>query len=41
MAKQEKFTLTLDFEVEKAKLREVGNILGKDMEKGLRGTKTL
>lgn len=41
MAKQEKFTLTLDFEVEKAKLKEVGNILGKDMEKGLRGTKTL
>ena len=41
MAKNEKITLTLDFNVERAKLQEVGSVLGKDMEKGLRGTKTL
>ncbi len=41
MAKNEKITLTLDFNVERAKLQEVGNLLGRDVEKGLRGTKTI
>lgn len=41
MAKNEKITLTLDFNVERAKLQEVGNLLGKDVEKGLRGTRTI
>lgn len=40
-ARQEKFTLTLDFNVERSKLQEISSMLGKDLEKGLRGTKTI
>lgn len=39
-AKQEKFTLTLDFNVERGKLQEISNMLGKDLGKGLHGSKT-
>ncbi len=42
MARRETtLTLTLDFEVEKQKLQEVGNLLGRSVEKNLHGEKTL
>lgn len=41
MSKQGNITLNLDFNVEKAKLQEVGAILGKDLEKGVKGSKSL
>lgn len=40
MAKQEKITLTLDFDVERAKLQGIGDMLSKDLSKGLKGDKT-
>ncbi len=39
-ARKEKITLTLDFNVERGKIKEIGELLNKDLEKGLRGTKT-
>lgn len=39
MAKNQKITLTLDFEVEKGKLQEVSNLISKDLGKGLKGNR--
>lgn len=38
MAKQQRITLTLDFEVERAKLQQISSLLGTNIEKGLKGT---
>ena len=40
-AKQDRITLTLDFNVEKAKLQELSNLLNKDIGKGFNGSKSL
>ena len=39
MNKQRRITLNIDFNVEKAKLQEVGSILGKDLDKNVKGSK--
>lgn len=41
MSKPGHITLNLDFNIEKAKLQEVGAILGKDLEKGVKNSKSL